>query len=1205
MHLRAQLIEQAPNTHSQYNGIQLNEVDLLQLSNIPEFPMPESYKHGKGPLLPSSVDNSVQPYFRPIIYQSGYECGQMASIAFNFTYEMAFRRTLSANIAANQYPTHFAWNFMNNAYNYQGVSAFDTWEILRHCGTPNVVDYGGSLNFGGFRRWISGYSAYYNGMKNRINDFYAIRCDAPEGIEKMKHYLNDHLEDLSIGGLLNFYGQYFTPTEVLAAGTPEAGKAFASSWGGSPSHTWVMVGYNDSIRWDYNNDGLFTNNIDINGDGIVDVKDWEIGAFKFANIYAGTSWGNSGFCYSSYRVLAVGIAYGGIWNQCVYLNKVKKEFSPQLTMKVNLKHSSRNKIKVIAGIALNTAALLPEKTMEFPIFNNQGSFLYMQGDSIEANKTIEFGLDVTPLLSYINSGQSAKYFLQVIDTDPNNEGTGEVQHLTLIDYTSGVDSSVSASTFVPIVNNSTTTLSVIRTVNFSKPIISTDTLAVAKLMEPYSAQLTAINGTPPYRFELNKTYAESNSLTAFPQINTETLVPSSYDNGYCIKTIDFDFPFYGKTFTNIYVYADGFIKFDNLLYTWPFLTDKYALFKNTAFISPMFCDYVATPSSGEGIWYEGNSTHASFRWKAHQNGTSNPINVVITIYPNGNIEFSYGSITLVNTTSWFAGISGGDGRNWQYLSNSGSYLTNITEKKFTLTAPNYPPGLAMSEEGLLSGTPTIEMTNFPLSFKVTDNSNIVNTKNFNFSTKGIIISNYSIQAGGDTIVDAGDTVLLSVTLKNVSLTTANNVSMSLSDTLTSILMLDSLQAVGNIAAGASINLVNAFKFVVDSSVVDGSFIYLLSKIIDPVDTFNSSIKLRVNTQRLKLGNITVADGNNGILEPAETSALIAIIENVGGSAAINVEAKITTWDPYVTILSNTANIPTIPSNSNRSAFFLIEAAANAPLGHLVIFDMHVTTSNGFARTFYICLTIGELAEKFETADFSLYPWQQGGIAPWHIYDTIPQEGLHCAQSGLITHNEESSMFITLNVLNDGNISFYRKVSCEADNTNHNYDYLSFSIDGLEMNRWDGQTGWDKYTYNVDAGLRTFKWLYHKDLSVSNNYDCAWIDYILLPTFGNPGLNINEIENSKTELLQNIPNPFNGETVIGFNLSENAKVNLEIYNLNGEKLNTLLSQTLTKGSHTLSWDGTDSRGNHLADGIYYYRLNAGKFTATKKLIRIGN
>ena len=65
----------------------------------------------------------------------------------------------------------------------------------------------------------------------------------------------------------------------------------------------TFLGWNDSIRWDYNGDGQYTNDIDINGDGDVTMKDWEIGGVILANSW-GDDWADSGFCYVMYNVLA-------------------------------------------------------------------------------------------------------------------------------------------------------------------------------------------------------------------------------------------------------------------------------------------------------------------------------------------------------------------------------------------------------------------------------------------------------------------------------------------------------------------------------------------------------------------------------------------------------------------------------------------------------------------------------------------------------------------------------------------------------------------------------------------------------------------------------------------------------------------------------------------------------------------------------------
>ena len=389
----------------------LSEKDMYFLNTVPELKLPDIYKSGPKSVLPSSVDNSGRPYTRPATWQEGYECGQSASIVHNFTYEMDRARNLPANLEPNQYVAHFAWDFYNGGEQYAGVSMFDTWEVMKYAGSPTVQTYGG-LWTGGHVHWMSGYNSYFAAMQNRIEGGYCIKAGTPDGLIVLKHWLYDHLEGSAIGGVANYYSGYYNPDATLPAGTPEAGMALVTSAGGH-NHTWTCFGYNDSIRYDLNGDGRYTNNIDINGDGIVDMRDWEIGGLIVRNGYAGPGWGNNSYSYLMYRTLAESNNTAGVWNNSLYVLKIRQTVNPLMTMKVTLKHSCRNQIKVIAGINTDISATRPAKTIDFPIFNYQGGQHYMQGDSVEGNKTIEFGLDISSLLTEINSGQPARYFLQV------------------------------------------------------------------------------------------------------------------------------------------------------------------------------------------------------------------------------------------------------------------------------------------------------------------------------------------------------------------------------------------------------------------------------------------------------------------------------------------------------------------------------------------------------------------------------------------------------------------------------------------------------------------------------------------------------------------------------------------------------------------------------------------------------------------------
>ncbi|MDZ4182545.1 MAG: choice-of-anchor J domain-containing protein, partial [Candidatus Cloacimonadaceae bacterium] len=88
---------------------------------------------------------------------------------------------------------------------------------------------------------------------------------------------------------------------------------------------------------------------------------------------------------------------------------------------------------------------------------------------------------------------------------------------------------------------------------------------------------------------------------------------------------------------------------------------------------------------------------------------------------------------------------------------------------------------------------------------------------------------------------------------------------------------------------------------------------------------------------------------------------------------------------------------------------------------------------------------------------------------------------------------------------------------------------------------------------------------------------------------------------KPELLQNYPNPFNPSTSIEYSLIEPALVTISIFNVKGQHIRTLLNEIRGAGKHSVVWDGVDERRNRVSSGIYYYRMQAGKYSSTRKMI----
>jgi len=204
-------------------------------------------------------------------------------------------------------------------------------------------------------------------------------------------------------------------------------------------HSMTICGFDDAIEYDYSGDGV--------------IQDEEKGAFICVNTW-GESWGNIYGCTSKGRFYAPYYTFttleqsekgqtrtkenlgGGTGNGAKYCLIVKtRKVERDLTLKVRLKHSSRNDIKLEIGVASTKGAIKPEKIITKGLFmNSQGGDYPMRGNKESTfYETIEFGVNITELLEFA-TGSDVTYFLKVINKTRGEAGNGEVLYCSVLDY---------------------------------------------------------------------------------------------------------------------------------------------------------------------------------------------------------------------------------------------------------------------------------------------------------------------------------------------------------------------------------------------------------------------------------------------------------------------------------------------------------------------------------------------------------------------------------------------------------------------------------------------------------------------------------------------------------------------------------------------------------------------------------------------------
>ncbi|MCK4978957.1 MAG: T9SS type A sorting domain-containing protein, partial [Candidatus Delongbacteria bacterium] len=103
------------------------------------------------------------------------------------------------------------------------------------------------------------------------------------------------------------------------------------------------------------------------------------------------------------------------------------------------------------------------------------------------------------------------------------------------------------------------------------------------------------------------------------------------------------------------------------------------------------------------------------------------------------------------------------------------------------------------------------------------------------------------------------------------------------------------------------------------------------------------------------------------------------------------------------------------------------------------------------------------------------------------------------------------------------------------------------------------------------------------------------------SFTYTGTEVGNVVVAATVLNNNYPNPFNPETNIAYSIKEAGNVTIEVYNLRGQLVKTLVNETKETGDYTATWSGTDNSNKSVSSGVYFYKMKSGNYTSTKKMI----
>ena len=145
-------------------------------------------------------------------------------------------------------------------------------------------------------------------------------------------------------------------------------------------------------------------------------------------------------------------------------------------------------------------------------------------------------------------------------------------------------------------------------------------------------------------------------------------------------------------------------------------------------------------------------------------------------------------------------------------------------------------------------------------------------------------------------------------------------------------------------------------------------------------------------------------------------------------------------------------------------------------------------------------------------------------------------------------------------------------------------------------------GWTEYVYDLSTYDNQNVWIGIR--CVSNDAFVFYVDDFSVHSDGGYIITANEdpsIPALVTELKGNYPNPFNPRTTISYSVKDATPVTIGIYNVKGQLVKTLVNEDKAAGNHSITWDGIDDNNQPVSSGVYFYKMLAGKYSSTRKMI----
>lgn len=493
----------------------------------------------------------------------------------------------------------------------------------------------------------------------------------------------------------------------------------------------------------------------------------------------------------------------------------------------------------------------------------------------------------------------------------------------------------------------------------------------------------------------------------------------------------------------------------------------------------------------------------------------------------------------------------------------------------------------------------------------------------------------------DGSIQSLDTVQLNIGLQNIGLQpTGLEVSAMLSSDSDFVNILDNTAIYGQIPPSGVLFLEDAFLVEFLGPAEDNTIVTFLLQIESDGNVWYDDFEIELSAPHLQYDSysLDIFSGDDDILDPGEVADVFLQFSNLGSGFGYNIAVVMFSADPYINISgSGMINMISSGESLNTNQPIQLNVAADCPVEYFAEINVLAQDETGLVWQTSFALPIGFYLYDFENGDSG---WQHYALGDdwqdeWHLssYRNHTAEGSFSQKCGgaeeqVYANYLYAAMEMPAIDLNAGaTVKFYHWLEAGANAAGNAWDggIIEISVNNEDWMQITPVGGYSHTILNIPnspfpAGIQVFSGNINWEevvLDLSPYSGSAHIRFV----FGSTGLVTGEgwyiddvslmyftdsqdvtIQAGKPVLEKNFPNPFNPDTNIRFSSSDPSQtVRLDIFNLKGQKIRTLVDEKLPAGNHAVTWNGEDFQKKPVSSGVYIYRLKIGDFMQARKMI----